>query len=263
MDGKNCMLFKRSLPAVDRFTLLELLVVISIIAILAAILLPVLQRSRETAKRTTCGNQLKSLLQYNSFYAGDSNGYILPCTTGTTATKDYTYFFEIISKMGYVNDVKILAPGGKITKTFSTLQIKMRCPNSPKTVAAVQAYRPADWFNHIATTQGWNYTNGNNNIGVRMSKIRIPSKRIVTADADPTVWVLLSPYLTPIGNLHNGKIPVGYLDGHVAVKNYTEINSPGTIPGIWPTTTCIVPGIGVLKSCNQDFLYAWGCYCTD
>ena len=44
-----------------RFTLIELLIVIAIIAILAALLLPALRSARETAKRTACINNQKSL----------------------------------------------------------------------------------------------------------------------------------------------------------------------------------------------------------
>ena len=59
----------------NSFTLIELLVVISIIAVLAAMLLPALQKARESAKDIACRNNLRTYHSLMIQYVNDYRGY--------------------------------------------------------------------------------------------------------------------------------------------------------------------------------------------
>lgn len=56
------------------FTLIELLVVMAIIAIIAAMLMPALQRAREAAQRTSCLNNIRDISNSLAMYTSEHNG---------------------------------------------------------------------------------------------------------------------------------------------------------------------------------------------
>lgn len=99
------------------FTLIELLVVIAIIALLLAILMPSLQKAKETGKRIVCANGLKHVgIAMRAFSnsnsdklvpdnKGERHGYVVyrVSSSGGVGTYRWAYLYED----GYVSDPKI------------------------------------------------------------------------------------------------------------------------------------------------------------
>ena len=73
-----------------RFTLMEMLVVVGVIAVLAGLLLPALAHSRGAGLRTKCLNNHQQLIRAMGIYAGENGGQMIMKNHGK-AQKGYTY----------------------------------------------------------------------------------------------------------------------------------------------------------------------------
>src|SRR5271169_5530407 len=89
------------------FTLLELMVVIAIIAILAAMLLPALNRAKASAQRTTCSNNSRQISVFIRMYSDDSNDAAPKAQWTTNSSSRYldgsTAFKRLLGNPGRAN----------------------------------------------------------------------------------------------------------------------------------------------------------------
>lgn len=90
----------------EKFTLIELLIVIAIIAILAAMLLPALNQARERAKAIECTNRLKQTGTMMFLYADSFNGRInmwAKLEVGITDNARYGHYLKEANIVGQNN----------------------------------------------------------------------------------------------------------------------------------------------------------------
>ena len=160
---------KNRLYVMPRFTLIELLVVIAIIAILAAMLLPALNKARDRSRAIACTSNMKQIGTYLILYHDTYDCIPVPSVADNMGTQSWATW------MDYLHHI---AAGVPVSQKSCYLgkdrpQGVFACPSSNPT---------ANLAGNFYGVNNWMSPNNNKRVAGKIDKIARPSERAFAMD---------------------------------------------------------------------------------
>jgi prepilin-type N-terminal cleavage/methylation domain-containing protein/prepilin-type processing-associated H-X9-DG protein len=224
------------------FTLVELLVVISILAILVALLLPAVSMVRKQARSTVCRSDQRQLGMAFGLYANDHEDQIASAKQYPPNGTINDLWFDLISQYVEVDENRAIAGNQGIANQNSKLaqRVIWGCPiwnatanmavNTTKPGFGMNPYPLLDATNLAATKTCIDWTNTSKpHAGLTFGSVSQPSKRFIIGDSvdwhlsvdnNWTTWNMSgSTYTSGDPYRHGSYANYLFYDLHVAAVN--------------------------------------------
>lgn len=219
-----------------QFTLVEMLVVVAIIGVLAALLMPGLQGALAATKTVECANTQKRLYIVFCQFAEDHEGILPLATFNASVTPEYAnaLFPPVEALSGNVLGFSSTASRNTLWPYLSSIKDSISCPADPRTAD----YRKhMNWWQTKSTYvlpkfrfsychNNWGY--GYHKAIARLSNLRRPSQLLMIMESDtkygPGMNYFEKGYPGAFArfgyhhNLNTG-FNAGFSDGHVEFIN--------------------------------------------
>ncbi len=228
------------------FSLVELLVVLGIISLLAALLYPVFAAVRERGRATRCITQLRQLAQSTQMYLADSDDTYPLAAYFSTHNGQPCFFTLYHALVPYVKDKEIV-----------------KCPSDPNpldvegVMSRLASLCPAMGFRHSSYMANWCLIETGALLGdfhppVSSAQVEFPAETVLYYDGSITGLPNLRPF---IQGRHNEQVVVTLADGHSkAWKARQGYGRHRQADGVEVAQYCLI---------ERSAYYRGGIYCED
>ena len=222
------------------FTLVELLVVIAVTSALLSLLLPALNRAKETGRSAVCKNNIHQLMVAADVYGLDNEDY-LPWPGAIDRNRNPDWVFGGHMAKVPPDPKEWVLPGysthAESGSLFSYVIGQERMEHNDRTTNSYAVYRcPSSGTVGRArrVTYGMNarFDPGQESairaVGLQKNEIVRPSQKILFVDASPDTAHCGAFYPTGAGGQsqmqpHNERVNLGYVDHHVEMVRYQRL----------------------------------------